>query len=451
MKTTIIPRRWENIPPEEQEKILHRSGQDIEDAAPLVRPIVEAVASEGDAALRRYTLEFDKADISGLPLRVSEEEFVKAEASLNGTVQEAIRFAVGNVRKFHLPQKREEQTLTEISPGVFAGEKVSPVESAGLYVPRGRGSFPSMLYMLALPAVIAGVPEIRIVTPPNTDGSVDPGCLYAARLCGVSEVYRVGGAQAIAALAYGTESVGKTVKITGPGSMYVAAAKRLVSHIVDTGLPAGPSESVIIADAGADPEKVALDLLTEAEHGSDSQALLLTPSVELAAAVSERAAGMIDELPEPRKGFIRDVFAGYGGIIITESLEAAAGLSNRIAPEHLQIQTADPFDLLPRIVNAGEILLGDNTPFSAANYVIGANAVLPTGGGAKTYSAVSVRDFVKYSSVVYSTRRGCELCAPRVAALAGYEGFITHGNAVTQRPGGRGSVTGDKNGTPREV
>ena len=434
MKTTIKPRRWEDISPIEQKKILYRSGQDIEDVTPRVRPIIDAVAEEGDTALVRFTRQFDNTDISSLPLAVTKEEFDSAERTLDTKVREAIRFAVENVQKFHFMQKREENTLTEISPGVFAGEKVSPVESAGLYVPRGRGSFPSMLYMLAVPAVIAGVEDIAVATPPNPDGSVDAGCLYAARLCGVDTVYRVGGAQAVAALAYGTESIGKKVKITGPGSMYVAAAKRLVSHLVDTGLPAGPSESVVIAGAAADPRKVALDLLIEAEHGSDSQALLLTPSGDLAAAAAKFAEEIIEALPEPRRGFITDVFAGYGGIILTESLEAAAALSNRIAPEHLQIQTDDPFELLSLITNAGEILLGDNTPFSAANYVIGANAVLPTGGGAKTYSAVSVRDFVKYSSVVYSTRRGYEGCAPHVAVLAEYEGFVTHGNAVTQRP-----------------
>ena len=424
------------MPSEKQKSLLHRSGQDIEEVIQGVRPIVEAVAAEGDAALVRYTGQFDGADISGVPLAVTEEEFSRAEESLEGKLKDAIRFAVENVKKFHVMQKREEQTLTEIVPGVFAGEKVSPVESAGLYVPRGRGSFPSMLYMLAVPAVLAGVPEIAVVTPPNPDGGVDPGCLYAARLCGVSSVYRIGGAQAIAALAYGTDSIPKTVKITGPGSMYVAAAKRLVSHLVDTGLPAGPSESVIIADGQADPRKAALDLLIEAEHGSDSQALLLTPSEELAASVAGLAADMIEELPEPRKGFVRDVFAGYGGIIVTANMEAAAGLSNRIAPEHLQIQAEDPFEILPMIRNAGEILLGDNTPFSAANYVVGANAVLPTGGSAKTYSAVSVRDFVKYSSVVYSTAGGFDLCSPHVEALAEYEGFVTHGNAISKRPGG---------------
>lgn len=421
---------------QERELIMNRSEQDIEGAVSKVRPIVEAVISEGDAALIRFTKEFDQADIGDLPFGAAEEEFQQAKNSLPKKVKDAIDFAVENVRKFHLMQKRNEQTLTEIRPGIFAGEKVTPIESVGLYVPRGRGSFPSMLYMLAVPAVIAGVRNIAVVTPPNPDGTIDPGCLYAARKCGVTNIYRIGGAQAVAALAYGTKSIPKTVKITGPGSMYVAAAKRLVAHITDTGLPAGPSESVIIADGEADPKKVALDLLIEAEHGSDSQALLLTPSEKLATEVARIAANEIAELPEPRKGFIEDVFSGYGGIIITEDLEAAAELSNRIAPEHLQIQTADPFEILPLIVNAGEILLGGNTPFSAANYVIGANAVLPTGGGAKTYSAVSVRDFVKYSSLVYTTAKGFRLCAPHVEALAEYEGFITHGNAITRRKGG---------------
>ncbi|HAK47128.1 MAG TPA: histidinol dehydrogenase, partial [Spirochaeta sp.] len=237
----------------------------------------------------------------------------------------------------------------------------------------------------------------------------------------------------IAALALGTESIAPVVKLSGPGSMYVAAAKRLLSSRVDPGLPAGPSESVVLADETADPEKVALDLMIEAEHGSDSSALLITPSAELA----EKAAAIITEktsaLPQPRKSFVEDVLSGYGGIIITETIEEGAGIINTFAPEHLQIQTADPFDTLSLIENAGEILLGDNTPFSLANYSTGANAVLPTGGGAKTYSAVSVRDFIKYSSVVYATEKGLKGAAEHVKALADYEGFITHGNALKDR------------------
>jgi histidinol dehydrogenase len=243
----------------------------------------------------------------------------------------------------------------------------------------------------------------------------------------------MGGAQAVAALAYGTESVQPVAKIIGPGSAYVAAAKRLVSGSVDTGLPAGPSESIVLADGHAHPERAAADLLIEAEHGSDSSALLITPSENLARKVAELLPKLIDELPEPRKGFAEDVFSDYGGIILTGTIEEAAELVNEIAPEHLQIQTAEPFDTLTLIRNAGEILLGEHTPFSAANYSIGANAVLPTGGTARTFSAVSVRDYVKYSSVIYVTAGGLSELAPQAVSLADYEGFAAHSNALKNR------------------
>jgi histidinol dehydrogenase len=429
----IIPKKWKTMTKSEQERILRRSAQDIEDALKKIGPVIEAVRNEGDRAVIRYTVQFDGAAVESLPVRVSEEEFAAAEQILSDQVKSALRYSIDNVRRFHEHQRPHGQTLHEIRPGVFAGERPLPIDSAGLYVPRGRGSFPSMLYMLAVPAQVAGVPRIVVATPPARDGSVDPACLYAARLCGVASVYRMGGAQAVAALAYGTETVRPVAKIVGPGSVYVAAAKRLVSGTVDTGLPAGPSESVVLADGAADPGRTASDLLIEAEHGSDSSALLVTPSGKLAGDVADLLPGLIDALPEPRRQFTADVFSMYGGIILTETMEEAAELVNDIAPEHLQIQTNDPFDTLSLIRNAGEILLGENTPFSAANYSVGANAVLPTGGTARSFSAVSVRDFIKYSSVVYVTSGGLTELSPHVITLADYEGFAAHSNALKKR------------------
>lgn len=292
-----------------------------------------------------------------------------------------------------------------------------------------------MLYMLAVPAQIAGVPDICVATPPLEDGSVDPASLYAAAQCGVTRVVRAGGAQAIAAMSYGTESIARVEKIVGPGSAYVAAAKRVVRGHVDVGLPAGPSESVVLADDSASPRNIALDLTIEAEHGSDSQALLVTPSTSLAKTVIDLLDGLIDELPEPRRGFVRDVLSGYGGVIVTETMDEAVDLVDRIAPEHLSIQTRDPFAELSEIGNAGEILLGEHTPFSLANYAAGANAVLPTGGAARTYSPVSVRDFSKYSSVVYATAGALQAAAHTVTTLADYEGFPAHARAIRRRSG----------------
>ena len=431
MKINI--RRWKDLSDKDRSLLFSRSELNISEVSGSVQTIIDDVAKRGDQALRELTLKFDGADLSGMPLAATESEYADAEKKLDEPLKEAISWSIENVKKFHEEQKPGEMNFSEIRPGIFAGEKASPIESAGLYVPRGRGSFPSMLYMLAVPAFIAGVERIAVVTPPNSDGSIDPACLYAARLCGVDEVYRVGGAQAIAALSLGTESIRPVVKLSGPGSMYVAAAKRLLSSRVDAGLPAGPSESIVLADGTADPEKAAIDLLIEAEHGSDSSALLITDSGELA----EKAAAVIRDkttaLPEPRRTFVSDVLSGYGGIIVVDSMEEGADIINEFAPEHLQLQTAAPFDTLSLIKNAGEILLGDTTPFSIANYSTGANAVLPTGGGAKTYSAVSVRDFIKYSSVVYATDAGLKTAAPYVKTLADYEGFITHGNALKDR------------------
>ncbi len=429
---TINIYSWKNIPEEKKQSLLSRSELDISEVKESVQEIIDDVKNNGDKAVRFFNNKFDRTPLD-MSLRVSEEEFDQAEALISDEVKDALAYSVENVKRFHEAQKPEAMNFMEVRPGVLAGEKAIPIESAGLYVPRGRGNFPSMLYMLAVPAVVAGVPRVCIVTPPGEDGSIDPACLYAARLCGVTEIYKTGGAQSIAALAYGTESIKPVVKLNGPGSMYVTAAKRLVSGSVDIGMPAGPSESIVLADDTADPYKVALDLLIEAEHGSDSSALLITDSETLSSQVQEHIKNLVSELGEPRRGFVEDVFKGYGGIILTDSPDEAAEVVNLFAPEHLQIQTKEPFQTLSLITNAGEILLGENTPFSIANYSVGANAVLPTGGNARTYSAVSVRDFIKYSSVVYVTENGLEEMKPHVINLADYEGFETHGNALKKR------------------
>jgi histidinol dehydrogenase len=290
-----------------------------------------------------------------------------------------------------------------------------------------------MLYMLAVPARVAGVEHVAVVTPPGQDGGVDPACLYAARYCGIETVYRIGGAQAIAALAHGTESVTPVTKVVGPGSRYVAAAKRELAGIIDTGLPAGPTESIVLADGHADAWKVSLDLMVEAEHGSDSQALLVTPSIPLAEAVAAVLPELTSQAPEPRRRFLEDVFSGYGGIILAESMNEAAEIVNAFAPEHLQLQTREPYETLSLIRHAGEILLGEHSVFSLANYATGANAVLPTGGNARTWSPVSVRDFMKYSSVVHVTAGGYAGLRDHVIALADYEGFHTHAQALRRR------------------
>ncbi len=425
--------KWNETSIEIKEKIFKRSETDITKDLETVRTILEEVKRRGDNALKELTLKLDKCDLSNLPIKITEDEFKTAEKTLSTELKKAIKRAIDNVRKFHLSQKPIVTPQVEVEPGIFAGERYTPIPSVGLYVPRGRGSFPSMLIMEAIPAVIAGVKIIAVVTPPDTDGKVDAATLYAAKECGITNIYRVGGAQAIAALAYGTETIPKVVKILGPGSKYVAAAKRLVYGIVDTGLPAGPSESVILADKTADPYRVALDLIIEAEHGADSSAILVTPEIPLAEKVREILPNLIEELREPRKSFVESVLSNYGGIIITENIKSATRFVNDFAPEHLQIASSEPHALLNMIENAGEILLGQNTPFTLANYATGPNAILPTGGHAKTYSPLSVYDFIKFSSVVYITREASVNLAREVVKLADYEGFQAHAMALKKR------------------
>jgi len=425
--------KWNELKQEQKDRIFSRSDNDISGAMTASAAILEDVRINRDKALRSLTLKFDKADITGLPLMVTEKEYDVAGKILDKKVRDALEYSIENVRTYHRKQLPQGFESFEVRPGIHAGERLLPIDSAGLYVPRGRGSFPSMLYMLSVPAVEAGVKRVCVVTPPNTDGSVDPACLYAARLCGIKEVYRVGGAQAIAALAFGTESIKPVVKINGPGSAYVTAAKRLLFGKIDVGLPAGPSESIVLADASADPYKAALDLLIEAEHGSDSAALLVTDSIHLAEKVRRHLVSIIENVPEPRKTFLSDVFSGYGGIIISSDMKEAVEIVNNYAPEHLQIVSESPAETSKLIRNAGEILLGQDTPFSIANYTTGPNAVLPTGGMAKTCSPVSVRDFMKSTSIIRADRKGLESVTPHVTALADYEGFFTHAGALRMR------------------
>ena len=424
---------WSSLPEQEKKKILERSERDIAEVMPLVAEIIEKVRTEGDAALVSYTRQFNDADISRLPLAVSEREFDEAEEGLPPAVKDAIIFCAANVRTYHEEQLPGAMTLGEVLPGVYAGERATPVPSVGLYAPRGKGSFPSSTYMMAVPASVARVSRIVVVTPPDAAGRCDPATLYAARLCGAHEVYRVGGVQALAALAYGTQSIKAVVKFMGPGNQYVTAAKRLLVGVVDVGLPAGPSESMIVADDSADPRLLALDLIIEAEHGPDSQALLVSASAACGKAVAELLPRLVAELPEPRRSYVTEVLANYGGIIKARDEAEALAIVNAVAPEHLQIATADPLATLSGVQNAGEILLGQHTPFSLANYAIGANAVLPTGGKAKTASPLSVRDFLKYSSVAYVTADGYGSLKNAAITLADYEGFAAHAKALRER------------------
>ncbi len=431
---------WEELSDAQRRVLLCRSQSDIEEIKPAVQEIIDDVAARGDDALRDLSHRYDGADLSSRPIRVEPSEIEHARDSLDSELLSALDAAVGNAMEFHRRQLPDPWVNYHSGGGMLVGERWTPVDSAGLYVPRGRGSFPSMFYMLAAPAVAAGVSRVAVVTPPLADGSLDPACLYAAELLGITEIYRVGGAQAIAALAMGTESIPPVIKIVGPGSRFVAAAKELLSSKVNTGTPAGPTESIILADESSDSFSCALDLMIEAEHGSDSSALLITSSRRLADEVVAHLGTMVPKAPEPRRGFLEDVFSGYGGVILCESLEKGIEVVNEFAPEHLQLRVSDPYEVIQDICNAGEILVGYHTPFSIANYATGANSVLPTGGGAKSYSPVSVRDFMKVTSVVHLHEAGYQKLADHVIRLADYEGFWAHAWALRRRRDPDGTV-----------
>ena len=412
---------------------MRRAQANIDDVAVKVMPIIEDVRQNGDAALRRYAEKFDGAKLTHI--KATQEEFEAAEKTLDETLKAAIRRCVVNVQKFHNEQMNrvEKSWMISVEPGVWAGEQVSAIESVGLYVPRGKGAFPSALYMLAVPAVIAGVQKIAVVSPPTKEGTTDAATLFTAKLCGVRDVYKCGGAQAIAALAYGTETVPQVKKVLGPGSPYVAAAKRILSDIMDPGMPAGPSESIVLADGSANPENTILDILNEAEHGEDSAALLVTHDEALAKYVQDNMPRVIDSLPEPHRSICHHVMQDYGGIVLTRSLEESIAFANSYAPEHLHFKIKDGEKYLEQIKHAGEILIGEYTPSSLGNYGIGVNHVLPTGGWAHTYSCTSVWDFLKRTSISKCDAQGFAALKDAVLTMTEYEGFPAHGEVLKCR------------------
>ncbi|MEU8240794.1 histidinol dehydrogenase [Actinoplanes missouriensis] len=416
--------------PAEQERLMRRAEVDIEAVDADVRRIVDEVRRVGDPALAMFSERFDGVRLDPGALAAGPDDFARAEREIPPELAAAMERAVGRVRRHHEAQLPPATWMIEPTPGVMTGERVTPIESVGLYVPRGKGAFPSVMMMLAVPAVLAGVETIVVCTPPGPDGSVDAASLVMARMCGVRTVIKAGGAQAIAALAYGTATVPRVRKIVGPGNPYVAAAKRLVYGVVDPGLPAGPSESIVLCDEAADPVLAAHEVIVEAEHGPDSAALVVTSSPALADAIATVMVDLVAELPSPRREYCEKVFSGYGGIVVTSDLGASIAFVNRYAPEHLRVLVTDPFSVLNKIRNAGEVLLGANSSIPYGNFTVGVNAILPTGGHAKSYSGVSVHDFLKRSSFCYVTPEGARAVGDVAVALAEYEGFPAHARAA---------------------
>lgn len=418
---------------EEKTRIMKRAETDITEQMKIAKEISDEVRDFGDAAVLKYTEKFDRVTLTKDKIKVTEEEIETAYNRLDEKTREAIEYAYKNIYDFHEKQLPEEMWFTNVDKGLMVGEKTTPIVDVCLYVPGGKGSFPSVLLMLGVPAKVAGVEKIVVVTPPNQKGEVDDAILTAAKIIGITEIYKMGGIQAVAAVAYGTETVPKCHKIIGPGNSYATAAKRVLAQQIDAGLPAGPSEVIILADEKADPEKVALDWMIEAEHGPDSSALLVTHSEELVEKVLPIIERQKEKISERRRSFIETVENNYGGVILTSSLKESVQFVNDYAPEHMEVMCEKPFDVLPDIKNAGEILLGDYTPVTLCNFLLGPNAILPTGGFAKTYSSVSVFDFLKRSSIGYASKEGFERVRDFAYRMATVEGFDTHGLAVKER------------------
>lgn len=399
-----------------------------QDVSGIVSPIIQDVRERGDQALRDYTRKFDGVDIDCV--EVSESEIQEAYDSVDEAFISVLYKAAGNIRSYHLRQKRESFVISE-KEGIVLGQKIVPVAVAGIYVPGGTAAYPSTVLMDTIPAKIAGVGQVVMVTPPGKDGKVSKAVLAAAKVAGVDRVFRVGGAQAIAALAYGTESIPKADKIVGPGNIFVAEAKKQVSGVVSIDMIAGPSEILIIADGKSDPAVVAADMLSQAEHDRNASAVLVTDSRDLASKVASELERQLSVLP--REQIARVSIETNGKIIIASSIEQAIEISDRIAPEHLEVCVDNPFDYLDRIHNAGSVFLGRSCPEALGDYLAGPNHTLPTSGTARFSSPLSVDDFVKKYQFTYYTEKALSEVADDIALFARREGLEAHARSALAR------------------
>jgi histidinol dehydrogenase len=411
-------------------QVLNRGKSDISSIESSVRKIINDVRERGDKALLQYTEKFDKVRLPASKLRVDERETKEAYKKLEKSQVTALRKAADNIARFHKKQLRAKWTM-EIADGVTVGQVTRPLESVGVYVPGGKAAYPSSVLMCAIPAKVAGGRKIIACSPPGESGDVNPALLVAADIAGVSAVYRVGGAQAIAAMAYGTGTVPKVDKIVGPGNVFVTATKLEVSKDVAIDVPAGPSEVLIIADETGNTAFIASDLLAQAEHDPQAWAILLTTSEALATAVKEQLYRQMKNLS--RTEIINSSIQKRGLIVIVNSIEEAIDYTNMIAPEHLQIQTKNPTEVLSKIQNAGAIFLGGFSPVAFGDYSSGLNHVLPTAGYAKIYSGLSSLDFVKTMNFLQCSKEGYRKLKETTVTLAEMEGFDAHAKSVTIR------------------
>jgi len=413
----------------ELKRIVNRGESATEEVAVTVKEVVERVRKEGDPAVLEYTEKFDKVKLTLKDIRVSPEEIREAYTRVEQKKVDALKLAAQNIRAFHEKQKISSWVSQE-TDGVVLGQLARPIRSAGVYVPGGKACYPSSVLMNVIPATVAGVEQL-IMCSPAPGGHLNPYILVAADIAGVSEIYKIGGAQAIAAMAYGTATIPKVDKIVGPGNIYVATAKRYVFGQVDIDMIAGPSEILVIADGSANPAFVASDLLSQAEHDELASSILIATSRELAESVNAEVERQLANLS--RKEIARKAIDRFGVIVIVADLREAADISNTIAPEHLELAVEKPFDLLALIQNAGAIFLGHYTPEPVGDYIAGPNHVLPTGGTARFFSPLSTDSFMKKSSLIFYTKEGLDRVGEAVMQIADVEGLEAHGNTIRIR------------------
>lgn len=412
------------------ENLLKRSPNSYGEFEGRVSEIIENVRTNRDAAVFEYTKKFDGADINAGNILVTEDEIKEAYEQVDPKLLDVIRKALINIREYHAKQRQFSWFDSEDS-GIILGQKVTPLEKVGVYVPGGKAAYPSSVLMNVMPAKVAGVGRIVLTTPPGKDGKVYPSTLVAAKEAGVDEIYKVGGAQAIAAMAFGTESIPKVDKIVGPGNIYVALAKKAVFGYVSIDSIAGPSEILVLADETANPRFVAADLLSQAEHDEMASAILVTTSRKLAEQVSEETEKFVAKLS--RKQIIQASLDNYGYILVAKDLEEAIATANEIASEHLEIVTANPFEVMTKIRNAGAIFLGTYSSEPLGDYFAGPNHVLPTNGTAKFFSPLSVDDFIKKSSIISYSREALEPVYKDIVQFAECEQLTAHANSIRVR------------------
>lgn len=412
------------------ENLLKRSPNNYGNYEAAVREILNRVQTEGDRALFEYTAKFDKTEITAETIRVTEEEIKEAYQQTDPALIDVIRKALVNIRSYHEKQKQN-SWFTSSEEGTMLGQKVTPLQRVGVYVPGGKAVYPSSVLMNIVPAKVAGVDQIVMITPPGKDGKVNPSTLVAAKEAGADEIYKAGGAQAIGALAYGTQSIPKVDKIVGPGNIFVALAKKAVYGHVSIDSIAGPSEILVLADDSANPRFVAADLLSQAEHDELASAILITTSKALAEKVSREVDEFVKVLS--RREIIQKSLDNFGYILLADSMEDAIEAANAIASEHMEIVTRNPFEIMMKVRNAGAIFIGEYSSEPLGDYFAGPNHVLPTNGTAKFFSPLSVDDFVKKSSIVYYSREALKKIHKDIEQFASSEQLTAHANSVAVR------------------